>query len=210
MANTRTKTVQDSANTENLSNQNTNEIIDENEELKKKLEEMKAAIEFLQKQYDNKDSLALPDSNQPKNGKMITFVNMTNGIFVLKGSQNYTIDKQFESRSFTEKEAEIIANNMNSSIRNGLIYICDSDFVKNHFLEDAYANILSFETLQGLFDNSSNYIIESYKIATQEQKDIIISMVIEKKAKGMPVDGNIIIELSRLSGKNLMDIEVDD
>lgn len=208
MANTRAKVVEE--NNTIAENFNDEVIMNENVELKKQLEEMKAAIELLQKQYENKDSAISKDSTQPKNTKMITFVNMTNGIFVLKGSQTYTIEKQFESRSFTEKEAEIIADNMNNSIRNGLLYICDSDFVKNHFLEDAYANILSYETLQNLFDRSSNYIIESYKMATQEQKDIIISMIIEKKTKGMPVDGNIIIELSRLSGKNLMDIEVDD
>lgn len=208
MANTRAKVVEE--NNTIAENLNDEVIMNENVELKKQLEEMKAAIELLQKQYENKDSAISKDSTQPKNTKMITFVNMTNGIFVLKGSQTYTIEKQFESRSFTEKEAEIIADNMNNSIRNGLLYICDSDFVKNHFLEDAYANILSYETLQNLFDRSSNYIIESYKMATQEQKDIIISMIIEKKTKGMPVDGNIIIELSRLSGKNLMDIEVDD
>lgn len=184
----------------------TSVIQEENETLKLQLAEMKAQMEMLMKQVaiKNTENVIVTDSKKDKN---ITFVNMTRGTVVLRGSQIWTIEGQFSSRVFSEKEATTILDNMDKCIRSGIVYINDADFIKEHELEDAYKNIISAKDLKVLFEKDSSYIINAYKMASEEQQKIIISMIVDKKMKNISVDGNVLVELGRLSGRDLVAIE---
>lgn len=178
--------------------------ISENEALKAQIAEMKAQMELMAQMMANK-------SNEPvhsaKNDRMITFVNLTNGTAILKGNQNWALEGQYASRSFLEREARIIVNNMPNMIRSGMVYIADSQFVQDNDLADVYMNMLSDTDLKNLLAKDASYVIDMYKNVSDGQKQIIIDMILEKRRAGEKVDGNILTELSELCGKDLIHVE---
>ena len=179
----------------------------ENEDLKAQLAAMQAQMELLAKQVASpKESVV----QKKKKEKTINFVNMTRGSLVLRGTQLWTIDGQFNSRSFSEREARMIVNNMGKTVRSGLVHISDAEFVEENDLGEAYQNILSNEQLKSLFNQNASYVIEAYKMVSDLQKKIIIDMIVEKKENGLPVDANILVELGKLSGKDLISIEKEE
>lgn len=179
----------------------------EKEVLKEQLKEMQMQMQMLMAQMNGTNTV---NKNTTKD-KNITFVNMTRGTLVLRGSQMWSIDGQFNSRTFSEREARVIVSNMNRCVRSGNVYITDADFVAENDLLDAYQYILSDEELKGLLNKDSKYVIETYKMVSDEQKKIIISMITDKREKNEEVDGNVLVQLGKLSGKDLTNIEpLDD
>lgn len=171
---------------------------------KSEFDQMKAQMETLMQMM----AMGSIGNKQPskKEEKYITFVNMTKGKFVLKGSSYYTIDEQFGTRRFIEREARMIINNMPKSIRDGKIYILDADFVKDCELEDVYADLLSDKQMKELLTKKPSYVVEVYKNANKAQKQIIVDMIENKKLNGEDVDANILLQIGELSGKNLIEI----
>lgn len=171
---------------------------------KSEFDQMKAQMETLMQMM----AMGSIGNKQPskKEEKYITFVNMTKGKFVLKGSSYYTIDEQFGTRRFIEREARMIVNNMPKSIRDGKVYILDADFVKDCELEDVYVDLLSDKQMKELLTKKPSYVVEVYKNANKAQKQIIVDMIENKKLNGEDVDANILLQIGELSGKNLIEI----
>lgn len=200
MARTATKSQKE----ETVATEATNNAVSENEALKAQIAEMKAQMELMAQMMANK-------SNEPirpaKNDRMITFVNLTNGTAVLKGNQNWALEGRYASRAFLEREARIIVNNMPNMIRSGMVYITDADFVKENDLADAYVNMLSDTDMKSLLAQDAKNVIDVYKNVSDNQKQIIIDMIIEQRKAGAKIDGNILTELGELCGKDLVHIE---
>ena len=200
MARTATKSQKE----ETVATEATNNAVSENEVLKAQIAEMKAQMELMAQMMANK-------SNEPirpaKNDRMITFVNLTNGTAVLKGNQNWALEGRYASRAFLEREARIIVNNMPNMIRSGMVYITDADFVKENDLADAYVNMLSDTDMKSLLAQDAKNVIDVYKNVSDNQKQIIIDMIIEQRKAGAKIDGNILTELGELCGKDLVYIE---
>ena len=89
----------------------------ENELLKKQMEAMQAQMEILVKQVAMNTNTANTTNQKPE--RNIEFINMVPGTLVLRGNQIWKIEGQFNSRSFLEREARIIVNNMQNTIRSG-------------------------------------------------------------------------------------------
>ena len=137
----------------------------------------------------------------------ITFVNLTNGTAVLRGNSFWKLEGRFASRTFLEREARIIVNNMPNMIRSGMVYITDAQFVEDNDLSEVYLNILSDKDLKELLDHDASYVIDVYKNVSEGQKEVIINMIIDKKLAGEKVDNNVLVELGQLSGKDLINID---
>ena len=103
-----------------------------------------------------------------------------------------------------ETEAGIIVSNMGEMIRAGSCWIADAEFVDTHNLTEVYKYLLSDETLKNLFDKDAKYVIESYKMANDNQKQIILDMIGEKIDSGEEVDANILLTIGKLSGRDLI------
>lgn len=200
MARTATKSQKE----ETVVTEATNDTVSENEVLKAQIAEMKAQMELMAQMMANK-------SNEPvhstKNDRMITFVNLTNGTAVLRGNQNWALEGRYASRAFLEREARIIVNNMPNMIRSGMVYITDADFVQENDLADAYVNMLSDTDMKSLLVQDAKNVIDVYKNVSDNQKQIIIDMIIEQRKAGAKIDGNILTELGELCGKDLVHIE---
>lgn len=140
--------------------------------------------------------------------KNIKFVNMTTGGFTIKGSRNYYLAQQFDSKSFSEVEAKVIVNNMPKSIVSGKLYVvADDDFIDECELTDVYTEVLNVNALKGILNKNVNEVCEIYSNACDEQKQIIIDMIYKKKLNGEDVDANILMKLGKISGKDLMGVE---
>lgn len=178
-----------------------NGLAQENELLKKQMEAMQAQMELLAKQMAMSNAPVVTAKKPERN---IEFINMVPGTLVLKGSQIWKIEGQFNSRSFLESEARIIVNNMQNTVRSGLVYIADSEFIKDCELEAAYTALLSDEQLKNFLTKNFNEVVEIYKTVPKAQQDIIISMIKEKKEAGAYIDANILIQIGELCGQDLI------
>ena len=209
---TNTKKTTDTTSTPIAKKEEVKEVNDnlsqENELLKKQMEAMQAQMELLVKQMAMSNA---PVANTKKSEKNIEFINMVPGTLVLKGSQIWKIEGQFNSRLFLESEARTIVNNMQNTVRSGLVYIADSEFIKECELESAYTALLSDEQLKNLLNKKFNEVVEIYKTVPKAQQDIIISMIKEKKESGVQIDANILIKIGELCGQDLLrGVEYED
>ena len=180
----------------------------ENELLKKQMEAMQAQMELLVKQMAMSNT---PVENTKKPERNIEFINMVPGTLVLKGNQIWKIEGQFNSRSFLEREARIIVNNMQNTIRSGYVYIADSDFIKENELAEVYNTMLSDKQLKDLLNKNFKEVVELYKTVPKAQQDIIVSMIKERKEAGVQIDANILMEIGELCGQDLLrGVEYED
>ncbi len=178
-------------------------VDNEKEELRQQIEEMKAQMSLMAQMISsNKKTVEDKAVRAPE--RTITFVNMTSGCLVLKGTNYWEINGRFNTRSFLEREARIIVNNMGNMIRSGLVYISDAEFVEENDLTEVYQCLLSDQQLKDLLKHDATSVIEAYKLASEGQKELILDLIVEEKEKGNFVDYNVLAELKKLSGKDLL------
>lgn len=180
----------------------------EKEELKRQIAEMQSQIKLMAEMM-SKQTTQNVVVEQPKKVKdrMIPIINLTDGIYVLRGSNFYALNGQFAEMSFTETEAKIILSNMSSAAHSGSFYIADAEFVEDNNLEDVYQHIISDKQLKTLLNKEPSYVVDAYKSASDSQKKIIISMILDKRQKGIDVDYNILAKLSEISGVDLINVD---
>lgn len=200
---TTTKKTTSTAKAEKVENDENRTVINENEALKKQMAEMQAQMEAMMKIIGNQTAPA--EKKKPK--KNIKFVNLSNGGVSLRGTRMHSMEKQFEVRSFSEAEARSIVANTPNLIREGFVYIMDSDFVEENDLSDVYENLLNDKQLEELLTKDSAYVVDVYRNASEGQKEIIVDMIINKKLLNSAVDANIVEEIGKLCGKDLRNIE---
>lgn len=179
---------------------------DKNARLEAELAELKAQMALLIKA--NAQNVSAPAV--PQKEKSIPFINMTDGKICLRGTRQWKLEGRFAKRMFLEKEARVIIANMPNAISSGIVYIADADFVKENDLEASYANILTDEQLKSLLKKDADVIVEAYKNTSDAQKDIIIGMITDMRMAGEKVDANVLFEIGKLSGRDLVSIEKRD
>ena len=189
-------------------------VVDETAELKAKLAaQEKQMAEMMAKMHEMMNAqMATPTSVIADNKKTrsIKFINLASGGLTLKGNRFYHMDKQFDSRMIPESEARAIVNNMPNTMVSGVVYIADADFVREVELDGAYAEMLSDEQVKSLLHKSADEVCDIYRNASDTQKRIIVDMVSDRRLEGLPVDANIVVELGKLCGKDLMGIEPEN
>lgn len=222
MANTTKKTTAPKAEKKNISTKETiietptvvdepsvsvmDETAKENEALRKQMEDMKAQMELMAQMIAASKN-AEPVKNTVAKDRNITFVNLTNGTAILKGNNIWKIEGRYATRTFLEREARIIVNNMPNMIRSGMVYIADAQFVEENDLADVYMNLLSDKELKELLSHDASYVIDAYKSVSEGQQKVIIDMIIDERLAGKKVDNNILVELGQLCGKDLINLE---
>ena len=189
-------------------------VVDETAELKAKLAaqekqmaEMMAKMQEMMNAQMATPTSVIADNNQTRS---IKFINLASGGLTLKGNRFYHMDKQFDSRMIPESEARAIVNNMPNTMVSGVVYIADADFVREVELDGAYAEMLSDEQVKSLLHKSAAEVCDIYRNASDTQKRIIVDMVSDRRLEGLPVDANIVVELGKLCGKDLMGIEPEN
>jgi len=174
-------------------------------EQQQKMDELMAQMKLMMQAQANIPARELSGTKPTK--RNIKFINMTAGGFTIRGTRMYHLDKQFDYKLLSETEAKIVVNNMPKSVSSGLLYIADHDFVEECELDDVYADLLSNTDLEKLLSRNATDVCEIYRNANDEQKDIIINMISGRLINGQLVDANILMQLGKLCGKDLINIE---
>ena len=189
-------------------------VFDETAELKAKLAaQEKQMAEMMAKMQEMMNAQMVTPTSviaDNKQTRSIKFINLASGGLTLKGNRFYHMDKQFDSRMIPESEARAIVNNMPNTMVSGVVYIADADFVREVELDGAYAEMLSDEQVKSLLHKSAAEVCDIYRNASDTQKRIIVDMVSDRRLEGLPVDANIVVELGKLCGKDLMGIEPEN
>lgn len=188
-------------------------VADENAALKAKIAEQEQQMADMMAQLKvmmQAQAASNPAVVEEKSAKSIKFISLVPGGLNLKGNRMYHIDKQFAYKLIPEAEARAIVTNMPNTIANGMVYIADKEFVTKCDLDGVYEEILSDKQLKELLSRNAGDIIEIFKNAGPAQKQIIVDMVSNKRLNGEYVDANIVVELSKACGKNLMEIEPEE
>lgn len=188
-----------------------NSTVAENEALKAQLAAQQAQMDKLMAQMEMMSKMmaqpqTLPVATLDTTKRNVTFISMVKGGLTLKGTRFYHIDKQFGKRIFPETEARIILNNMPETVQNGLVYIADDWFVDENELRDYYDHLINDKTMKTLLDQSPSVVMDAYNEAGNDQKKIILDMVVDKKLKGEPIDANIVERLGKSCGQDLAGI----
>lgn len=185
---------------------------DENALLKQQLAEQQKQMESLMAQMEAMTKIFANSNNTPvENTKRnITFISMVKGGLTLKGTRFYHIEKQFGKRIFPETEARIILNNMPETVQNGLVYITDRHFIEENELSEYYDHLVDEKTMRTLLEQAPSKVMEIYKEANNEQKKIILDMVVDKCLNGEPIDANIVTQLGEACGVDFRSIEPEE
>ena len=191
-----------------IADESISSLKEENDSLKKQMEEMQAQLKMMAEMISASRSSV---ESAPKVEKFIPIINLSTGVLVLRGSTVHTIEGQFASVTFREREARAIMNNARNVFVKGYAWIADEEFMKEYDLDVACANVLDAEKMKKILDNSPEYVVEVYKTVPEAQKQIILSMIEEKRSIGQYVDANILTRLSEISGRDLMNpIPIED
>ena len=190
----------------------TNSAVDENESLKAKIAEQEQQMADLMAQIKilMQAQAQTVAPVEEKKACSIKFISLVQGGLSLRGNRMYHIDKQFGYKMIPEGEAAAIVSNMPNTIANGLVYIADKDFVSRMELDGVYEEILSDKQLKDLLQQNANDVCEIYKQASFAQKEIIVDMIENRKLNGLPIDANIVVEIGKLCGKDLMSITPEE
>ena len=171
------------------------------------IESLKEQIRKLQKYIDNMQQPKVPEIKEQKTKRSIKFINLCNGSIVLKGNRFWTIDGQFNSRAIPEADARVIVSTMPNLITSGMICVPDKDFLAEYDIDDSYDGVLNDKALKTLLSKNTDDIVEIYKNASDEQKNIIVDMISERKLHNQRVDANVLVEIGKLCGRDLSQIE---
>ena len=129
------------------------------------------------------------------------------GLNLLNGEYEF---KEFgEIQEIPFEDLRKIVRVHRSFAENGLFYIVNDFVVKKLKLERYYTRLLNVEDMNNLFKLDCESVIELYNLSHENQKNVIVERVIDKKLKGENIDANILVQLGKLCGKNLLEIETE-
>lgn len=179
-------------------------------ESKSEIDTLKEQLAQLQAQLSMMQTVVQPTPAPKKSNKKIKFVSLVTGALILRGSRVWRFEHQFDSKQFTEKEANMIIGNMPNLISTGIIFIDDADFISENQLDGMYDAIMNETQLKGLFKKNSEDIIKAYRRAVPAQQEIIVSMIQDKCLKGEYVDANVKVEIGKLAKVDFLSIEAEE
>lgn len=195
----------------------TEKLQKENENLRNDLDTMKAQMEEMMKQMASFSQMSNMFANFAQSqssyvDKDIEVVSLITGQLVLSTTGRadgkiYSFSKQFEEQGIPVSDLKAICSSMKPTAMNGKFFINDVDFVREAGLSSSYRNILNQVELNEIFNLSVDEFTEKFKRATKAQKNIIQSMVKDRRLNGEFVDANIMMALKDMTGIDYMSIE---
>ena len=204
MANTK-KTTSD--NTTTTSQKRSNTTI---KQLEAQLEEQRKQIELLMNALQNKSLIAEVNNDDIGAEEEILVISLTPNKLNLVGDGGvvlFSFNDIYEEQYIDYASLKEIVRLNREMARNGRFYILDERVVNKLRLKNNYKNILTPEQLKKILSMDVNKAISLYELANDVQKKTIIELVKQAKFDNVNLDYNLLGELGKLSGINLIDIE---
>lgn len=188
-----------------------NAVVDTQEQLLKELQEQLAKLqtenEELKKQKDEKI-----EEEELTSDTDIEVISQAVGRLIL-ATEGYGMGTLYNFEEFGEVKdipfgdlKDIVKNN-GSFAKEGLFYVANDQAVKKLRLNRFYDNLIDDKTFKNLFNMDSKTVIELYKTASKLQQEQIVSLIEDRLDKKLDVDGNILIQIGKLCGKDFLSAE---
>ena len=190
-----------------------NELEKENKALQGELDALKKQMEEMMRQMTAFNMFANMAQNQTNYvDKDIPVVSLVTGQLILSTTNRadgkiYKFNKQFEEISIPVADLKAICSSMKSTAMNGKFFINDAEFVREAGLSSSYRNILDNVQLSNVLSLPVDEFIAKFKSIPKAQKNIITTMVQDKRMSGEFVDGNILLALRDMTGVDFTSIE---
>ena len=144
--------------------------------------------------------------------KDIELISLISGKLVLtttgkSDGRHYEFAKQFDTVLVPEGDLKLIIKAMPRTTENGCFFINDVEFVNKNGLSGVYKNIMSQQKIEEFFVKPFNDAMQIYRSANKAQKAILEAMVTDKCLNNEFVDANVLMMLSKETGKDFMNIE---
>ena len=190
-------------------------VTDVTQELLKKLEEMEKQIQELKS-----ENQALKNDTEETMGELngdteIEVISQFVGTLALSTDGNgmgtvYRFEKFGEVQDIPFSDLKEIVKNKPSFAKEGLFYISNKEAVKKLRLTKEYEHIVNSDIFAHLLDEKSDVIIKAYENAPRLQKEQIVSMIDERLARNQEVDGNVLVKIGKLCGKDFLRVDEDE
>lgn len=193
--------------------------VDVTQELLKKLEEMQNQLAQLKAEneaFKNHQVEDIDEDEDEINGDTdIPVVSQTVGKLVLSTDGNgmgtvYRFERFGEVHDIPFADLKDIVKNKPRFAKEGAYYISNAQAVKKLRLTKEYENIVDNKIFEHILDEKSDVVISTYKNAPKLQQEQIVSMIEDKIDRGQDVDGNVLVKIGKLCGKDFLRVDEDD
>ena len=192
--------------------------VDMNAELLKKLEEMQKQLAELKAENDSLKDKQVEDKESEEEltaDTDIMVVSQYMGKLVVSTEGNgigtvYRFEKFGDIHDIPFSDLKLIVKNNSKFARQGVFYIANEDAVKKLRLNRDYETIVANKLFSHLLDENADIIIKAYENAPKLQQKQIVSMIEERLANNKEVDGNVLVKIGKLCGKDFLRVTEDD
>lgn len=193
---------------------NTNdELLKQIEEMKKQLAELKAENDSLKEtqQVEVDDN----DDEEINGDTEIVVISQFMGKLVISTEGNgvgtvYRFENFGDVHDIPFSDLKDIVKNKPNFAKEGLYYIANKNAVKKLRLTKEYEHIISNDLFERLLDEKSDVIIKAYENAPKLQQEQIVSMIDDRLANNKEVDGNVLVKIGKLCGRDFLHVTEDD
>lgn len=187
----------------------TQELLKKFEELQKQLAELKAENDAL------KDNTQVEDNDKVEeltSDTDITVISQTVGKLILSTEGNgmgtvYRFEEFGEVQDIPFGDLKDIVKHKPRFAKEGAYFICNPQAVKKLRLGTQYKNLIDDKTFTNLFDKDAQTIVALYELAPKMQQEQVISLIEDRLANKLEVDGNVLIKIGKLCGKDFLTTE---
>jgi hypothetical protein len=184
----------------------TQELLKKFEELQKQLTELKAENNAL------KDNTQVEDNDNTEeltSDTDITVISQTVGKLVISTEGNgvgtvYRFEEFGEVQDIPFGDLKDIVKNKPRFAKEGAYFICNPQAVKKLRLGNRYKNLIDDKTFINLFDKDAKTIIALYESAPKMQQEQVVSLIQDRLDNGLEVDGNVLIKIGQLCGRDFI------
>ena len=197
-----------------------NEVVqDATQELLKKLEEMQKQLAELKAENNSlktKQVEDIKDDEEEINGDTeVVVISQFMGKLVISTEGNgigtvYRFEEFGDIQDIPFSDLKEIVKNKPNFAKEGLFYIANDKAVKKLRLTKEYEHIINNDLFAHLLDEKSDVIIKAYKDAPKLQQEQIVAMIDERLANNKEVDGNVLVKIGKLCGRDFLRVTEDD
>ena len=187
----------------------TQELLKKFEELQKQLAELKAendALKDTKQVEDNENTEELTSDTD------ITVISQTVGKLILSTEGNgmgtvYRFEEFGEVQDIPFGDLKDIVKHKPRFAKEGAYFICNPQAVKKLRLGTQYKNLIDDKTFMNIFDKDAKTIVALYESAPKMQQEQVVSLIEDRLEKKLDVDGNVLIKIGKLCGKDFLATE---
>ena len=189
-------------NTTNTDSTKVDSLIKENAELKAQLKSVLDKLSTIETKTHTSSSIETYSKDETITEykdinplKPIKVISLSDGGVSLRtnaagNGKTFRFDKFGHSISIAYSDLQDIIATDRTFIEDGVVYICDTDVVKNNYLDDYYKKFLTIDKITNILSFSCNDISDMISGTTESIQETIISLIVKKINNGEYVDMN--------------------